>query len=758
MQTRNVCCPKCVWTASLIVETLGKPLRCPKCENVFTVEAAANLTDSRAAPTPSVVAPGQRHDLPTCPMCQSLLPSANVYCCPNCGYILNPSADPVVPSLAPRAESVPVAEGQRGQPLWFYVKEKKKAGPVPLAYLEGLVLLGRLQRTDMIHQQGTQKWVEAGSVRELWPDAKKSTPRFKGLPDLGSLPVLGQVPLDPTAWFGLSPDLSSDLQVISREKEEQAKRPTCTAKSWQDSWDSHSLCRCPFCGGAMREIAAVPAFRRSARHFFDDQLWTPGSPAEVVCDQCSQLHRGLNQAAKVAAGTTLQLTCYLLLEVLVIQVILILAYWLRDWALPILAAGAGPTILLGGYLGWLRRRKRKTLEVVTALETFFREEDPVRQALEDVRREHREAMAALCHTLGHILYWTGILALFGLSGVFLDFGPRAEGPIAYPALAALFLAWLGLTFVWYWLAAVERVNSIRIFSLSRLAEWISKRTFLDRLAGKMDWEEDQALRGVMLLPLLFWVVVGSLWLGLPEPVIPLAVLGVALALLTAAAIAVYQAFVLRPKNYCGYRDGPVRVLLKVAGPWALGLAATVGLVQASLRHTIANIVALVEEPAGGNSGYVLVCMALATFPIFCAVHAFRAVRYIRVDEYRGHPAPKFFYLGGNNSSDHHDEFELLPPVVFFILSGLAFLAVAAYFCNLGGAVIALGVFSAVTGLASLASAWAFASYEGYRGYDAYWDYLHEANFAVGTSWLTFLACLAIVVGSAVALFFEIGVG
>src|SRR5271154_4957083 len=56
----------------------------------------------------------------------------------------------------------PLACGQCGgplndadtEPLWFYVSNKQKAGPVPLPHLSQLAATGQLQPSDMVLQHG----------------------------------------------------------------------------------------------------------------------------------------------------------------------------------------------------------------------------------------------------------------------------------------------------------------------------------------------------------------------------------------------------------------------------------------------------------------------------------------------------------------------------------------------------------------------------------------------------------------------------
>src|SRR5207244_11899961 len=57
---------------------------------------------------------------------------------------------------------------------WYYARGKQRVGPVPFSPLQQLANSGQLQPVDMILQEGTPKWVPAGSVAGL----------FSGLPGL----------------------------------------------------------------------------------------------------------------------------------------------------------------------------------------------------------------------------------------------------------------------------------------------------------------------------------------------------------------------------------------------------------------------------------------------------------------------------------------------------------------------------------------------------------------------------------------------
>ena len=61
---------------------------------------------------------------------------------------------------------------------WYYIKEKKKLGPVSFAQLKEMVLHGQLGRADMVLPGGTTKWATAETVDGLFP----------GVPDFSFAP------------------------------------------------------------------------------------------------------------------------------------------------------------------------------------------------------------------------------------------------------------------------------------------------------------------------------------------------------------------------------------------------------------------------------------------------------------------------------------------------------------------------------------------------------------------------------------------
>ncbi len=54
---------------------------------------------------------------------------------------------------------------------WYYAAGKKKVGPFSFGELRHLVRINQLQPSSMILQEGTKKWLTAGSVPGLFADS-----------------------------------------------------------------------------------------------------------------------------------------------------------------------------------------------------------------------------------------------------------------------------------------------------------------------------------------------------------------------------------------------------------------------------------------------------------------------------------------------------------------------------------------------------------------------------------------------------------
>src|SRR5262249_5919556 len=89
--------------------------------------------------------------------------------------------------------------------LWYYAQNKKRMGPVPLESLRSMLDAGELKPTDMVWQEGTQKWVPISAVPEL------SDPQGWSLPSLTVHPSSPSMALKNTSFslpeihFGAEP-------------------------------------------------------------------------------------------------------------------------------------------------------------------------------------------------------------------------------------------------------------------------------------------------------------------------------------------------------------------------------------------------------------------------------------------------------------------------------------------------------------------------------------------------------------------------
>jgi hypothetical protein len=83
---------------------------------------------------------------------------------------------------------------------WYYIKEKKKLGPVSFAQLKEMVLHGHLGRADMVLPGGTAKWAAAESVDGLFP----------GVPDFAFAPPAPEAPPEPPPDLAVFADATDD--------------------------------------------------------------------------------------------------------------------------------------------------------------------------------------------------------------------------------------------------------------------------------------------------------------------------------------------------------------------------------------------------------------------------------------------------------------------------------------------------------------------------------------------------------------------
>jgi len=61
------------------------------------------------------------------------------------------------------------------EPMWYYVRNKQKVGPVALKQLQQLAASDELRSTDMLLLHGASKWVVAGTLPSLFPPSPAVT-------------------------------------------------------------------------------------------------------------------------------------------------------------------------------------------------------------------------------------------------------------------------------------------------------------------------------------------------------------------------------------------------------------------------------------------------------------------------------------------------------------------------------------------------------------------------------------------------------
>lgn len=110
-----------------------------------------------------------------CPKCKTPLqvaasPSDTIVACPRCQTRMRVPASAPPPPAPPISVSVPPAVTASSD--WYYVQDRKKFGPLSFASLQELALTGRLAKSDMVLQNGTDKWVPAETVANLFPPAR----------------------------------------------------------------------------------------------------------------------------------------------------------------------------------------------------------------------------------------------------------------------------------------------------------------------------------------------------------------------------------------------------------------------------------------------------------------------------------------------------------------------------------------------------------------------------------------------------------
>src|SRR5581483_9111007 len=55
------------------------------------------------------------------------------------------------------------------EPRWYYARDRRKVGPVPLTELRRLLAEGELRPDDMVLQEGQRQWLPASALPDLSP-------------------------------------------------------------------------------------------------------------------------------------------------------------------------------------------------------------------------------------------------------------------------------------------------------------------------------------------------------------------------------------------------------------------------------------------------------------------------------------------------------------------------------------------------------------------------------------------------------------
>ena len=155
-------CPHCAVHFQIDTSKGSAPQQCPACRGTLNSSAPTSPARKVAEPNgPKVFRPANRPSLP------------------RARVVAVPAAKPAIAEPArPPVVSPP-------SPGWFYASNKKKHGPVQLAQLRQLAAGGQLQPTDMILQEGTQKWVAARALPGLFPaPSPASAPAVRPAPAL----------------------------------------------------------------------------------------------------------------------------------------------------------------------------------------------------------------------------------------------------------------------------------------------------------------------------------------------------------------------------------------------------------------------------------------------------------------------------------------------------------------------------------------------------------------------------------------------
>jgi hypothetical protein len=188
-------CPHCKVLSQFDAAGSGAPRQCPACkrpvpQTAVSVPASAASSAGRPNAAPAAPGPGwfyaqnkKKHGPVQLTQLRQLASSgklqpSDMVLQEGSGKWLAASALPELfpvpaprrPASSPNGSPAPVPTSALPRPVgWYYVKEKKKYGPVSREQLGEMAFAGQIIREDMVLPPGGAKWLPAGSVDGLFP-------------------------------------------------------------------------------------------------------------------------------------------------------------------------------------------------------------------------------------------------------------------------------------------------------------------------------------------------------------------------------------------------------------------------------------------------------------------------------------------------------------------------------------------------------------------------------------------------------------
>jgi hypothetical protein len=146
-------CPRCGAVYEVAPHRAGEKLHCLKCQQRLQVPNAALAKTITASPiAPKSIATDRCAPIPA----SSTTPASKAL-----------DQAPAMPALDQRQPN----DTQQ----WYVAKGKQKLGPFKRAELQTLARENRILPTDMLHKEGTPKWIPASSVQGLFTAASPTT-------------------------------------------------------------------------------------------------------------------------------------------------------------------------------------------------------------------------------------------------------------------------------------------------------------------------------------------------------------------------------------------------------------------------------------------------------------------------------------------------------------------------------------------------------------------------------------------------------